>query len=317
MTNWTIEDIPDLSGKIAIVTGANSGLGYDTALALARKKATVIMACRNIVKGQDAANYIRMEVPYARLDLIPLDLGNLASVRAFAEMVRAKYDRLDMLINNAGIMMIPRSVTVDGFETQFGVNHLGHFALTGRLLEMLIATPQSRVVTVTSTAHALGRINLMDLQGEESYSRSKAYAQSKLANLLFAFELQGRLSAAKFDTLSLSAHPGYAATNLQHTSSATSHARVESFLYSIANRFVAQSSEMGALPQLYAATSPDVRGGGFYGPRWSTWGHPVERTASSRAYDARMAGLLWQVSEDLTGIMYNFKHQQRHLATTA
>ena len=304
-TRWTSKDIPDQTGRVAIVTGANSGLGYETSLALARKNAIVVMGCRNKAKGEEARNEVLAHVSNAKVELIPLDLGDLASVRDFAEAFHAKYDRLDILINNAGIMAIPRSETVDGFETQFGVNHLGHFALTGLLLERLVQTPGSRVVSVSSTANYIGSINFDDLMGEKEYSRYGAYGQSKLANVLFANELQKRLAEAGADTISLSAHPGYANTNLQGNSTEHSGAFLERLLYPITNSILAQSQEMGALPQLFAATAPEANGCDFIGPNFlNTRGYPKKVRPNKDAYNAGIARRLWEISETLTGVQY-------------
>ncbi len=292
---WRAADMPDQAGKIIIVTGANSGIGYETARALAHKGAHVVMACRSRGRAEAAAARIRAENPRGELALLDLDLADLASVRAFADAFHQRYDRLDVLVNNAGIMALPqRMTTKDGFEIQFGVNHLGHFALTGLLIERLLATPKSRVVTVSSKAHRFGTINFDDLNWERSYSPWKAYGQSKLANLLFTFELQRRLEARDAETIAVAAHPGYTATNLQRY--------MRSFTWF--QKLLAQSPEMGALPTLYAATMPDVRGGDYFGPDsfMEMRGHPKRVRAKPHAYDAETARRLWKVSEALTGV---------------
>lgn len=306
MAKWTTDNIPDQSGKTIIVTGANSGLGYETTLALAQKGAHVIMACRNMEKGQRAHDEVKQHAPDASLDLMKLDLGDLASVREFAAAFREKYDALDVLINNAGLMAIPRRETKDGFEMQLGVNHLGHFALTGLLLDMIINTPNSRVVTVTSGANYFGKIHFDDLQLTNNYSRYGAYGQSKLANVLFAFELQRRLEAAGADTISNTAHPGYANTELQDTSAAHSGSKVEEFIYTQIMDRVGQSAAMGALPQLYAATAPEAKGGAFYGPDGflQVSGYPTERQANKVAYDPAVMKRFWEASERLTGVTF-------------
>ena len=262
---WTANDIPDQSGRTAIVTGANSGLGLITARELARHGADVVLACRNTVKGEEAAAAILQEAPGAQVSVQALDLADLASVHAFAE---AQDGPLDLLVNNAGVMGIPRRETKDGFEMQFGTNHLGHFALTGLLMPSLLKAPEPRVVTLSSTAHKFGRMNFDDLQGERRYFRWSAYGQSKLANLLFAFELQRRADEAGLDLTSVAAHPGYAATNLQTRGPEAGGllTRVEDAAMAVANHVVAQSDEMGALPQLYAATVPDCRAAATSGP---------------------------------------------------
>ena len=297
-SNWTAENIPDLTGKIAIVTGANSGIGYETALALARKGATVILACRNKDKGEAAVRQIDQEVPTAEAKLMLLDLANLAAVRRFAGEFTAHYDRLDMLINNAGIMATPFGKTADGFELQFGTNHLGHFALTGLLLDRIMQTPQARVITASSGGHRFGKIDFDNLNGEQGYDRQRAYAQSKIANLLFTYELQRRFESAGVDTIAVAAHPGWTATNLQ----------VHWRMVQILNPLLAQKPAMGALPTLYAATAPDVQGGDYYGP--SGWqelrGYPIRVQSSDRSHDTAVAARLWTVSEELTGIRYQW-----------
>lgn len=305
MANWTTDNIPDQSGRVIIVTGANSGLGYETTLALAQKNATVVMACRNQTKGAEARDQVLAKVSHAQVDLMALDLGDLASVRTFAEQFREKYSRLDVLINNAGVMAIPRTETADGFEMQFGVNHLAHFALTGLLIDLLVATPKSRVVSVSSFGHVMGKIDFDDLMGQEKYTRYGAYGQSKLANILFANELQKRLRAVGAETISLSAHPGLSSTNLQSTSTHHSGALLERILYPIMMNTVAQSAAMGALPQLYAGTADDANGCDYIGPRWMhTRGYPKKVRADKSAYDETIAKRLWEVSEELTGVRY-------------
>lgn len=291
MTNWTASDIPPQNGRTFIVTGANSGLGGVSARVLAKAGATVILACRNTDKAAAVAQSIGPNATVAKLDL-----ADLASVRSFAETV----DKTDVLINNAGLMAVPQNETADGFEMQFGTNHLGHFALTGLLLPKI----SDRVVTVSSGAHRAGEISLDDPNWDKrKYQRWSAYGQSKLANLMFARELQRRLSRSGSTVLSNAAHPGYAATNLQsHT---------ESFLDPvmwIGNKIFGQSAEMGALPQLFAATSPDAEGGEFYGPKhfFGTRGHPAKSASSGRSKDAAVAAQLWDLSERLTGVTYQF-----------
>jgi NAD(P)-dependent dehydrogenase (short-subunit alcohol dehydrogenase family) len=294
---WTTKNIPDQSGKIVIVTGANSGIGYEVSRALAHKGATVIMACRSLEKGETAAQQIRRENPKGQLVLQQLDLANLNSVRQFAENFLSEYDKLDILFNNAGIMATPYGKTVDGFELQFGTNHLGHFALTGLLFDLLKNTPESRVVTVTSYAHYFGKINFDDLNSNRFYQKWLAYGQSKLANVLFGYELQRRSARRSNNPISIVAHPGYAATNLQHTSS----------LFSMLNLIMAQSQEMGALPILYAATSPEIQGGEYIGPDGflGQRGYPHKARSSGRSHDQDTAQRLWEVSKELTGIQFD------------
>jgi len=293
---WSESDIPDQTGRTAIVTGANSGIGFETARALAAKGARVVLACRSEDKGRDAERRVRSAVSNADARFEPLDLGSLASVRAFAEKFRAAESRLDLLVNNAGVMMTPRGKTADGFETQFGTNHLGHFALTGLLLPRIGTTPKARVINVSSAVHFVGRIDFDDLQAERSYDPTRAYGQSKLANLLFTRELERRFEAARIDALAAAAHPGSTRTGLQQ------HSR----LMAAAVAVFSQLPPEGALPTLYAATAPDVRGGEYFGPsRWFGMVGPPERARSSpRSKDAAAAQRLWEASEKLTGVSF-------------
>jgi NAD(P)-dependent dehydrogenase (short-subunit alcohol dehydrogenase family) len=299
---WTAKDLPDQSGRVAIVTGANSGLGLITARELARAGAEVVLACRNAEKGEAAVCAIGDVAPHARVTLRPLDLGNLASVREFASRFASEHDRLDLLINNAGVMAAPRRLTDDGFESQFGTNHLAHFALTGLLVDRM-TSEGARVVTVSSGMHRMGRMRFDDLHGEQKYGRWSAYGQSKLANLLFAFEFDRRLRAAGSRVKSVAAHPGYAATNLQ-SAAVPAHER---FFMSITNVVFAQSAEMGALPTLYAAAAPDVEGGAYIGPGglFEQRGHPARVDSAPASKDEEAARRLWQVSEELTGVRFS------------
>lgn len=294
---WNAENIPDMTGKVVIVTGANSGIGYETARALAHKGAQVIMACRNMEKAGAAAGQIRDENPAASPEVMPLDLADLDSVRDFAGAFLAKYDRLDVLVNNAGVMALPeRWETKDGFEMQFGTNHLGHFALTGRLLGLLVKTPDSRIVTVSSAAHLMGWVNFDNLNAEKRYQAWVAYGLSKIANLYFTYELQRRFEAAGIPAIAAAAHPGWTATNLQ------AHSTVSSFF----NPILAQAPEDGALPTLYAATAPGVRGGDYFGPdgMFELQGPPKKVRSNKRSHDPAVAERLWDVSEQLTGVTY-------------
>jgi NAD(P)-dependent dehydrogenase (short-subunit alcohol dehydrogenase family) len=302
---WTAQDIPDQSGRTAVVTGANSGLGLVTARGLARAGVSVVLACRNLKKGERALSELRAAVPGAAARLEALDLADLSSVRAFAQRLAGEQDSLDLLINNAGLMAPPRRTTTDGFESQFGTNHLGHFALTGLLLELLSAGSAARVVTLSSSAHRMGRLKFDDLQREHHYNNWLAYGQSKLANLMFCFELQRRATAAGSPLRSLAAHPGYAATNLQFAGPARLYEKVPMML---ANKLYAQSADMGALPTLYAATVPDLPGGTFIGPDGigEGRGHPHVVTGTGRAYDEDAWRRLWEASEELTGVRYEF-----------
>jgi NAD(P)-dependent dehydrogenase (short-subunit alcohol dehydrogenase family) len=294
---WTVENIPNQDGKIVIVTGANSGLGFEASRALAHRGATVIMACRSLEKGEAAAGQIRSASPRGTVIVHRLDLSALDSVQGFAEGYLKEFDRLDILINNAGVMAIPYQKTVDGFEMQFGTNHIGHFKLTGLLIGALKSTPASRVVTVTSYAHFFGWINFRDLNGERFYQKWLAYCQSKLANVLFGYELQLRAAQHGAQPVSIVAHPGYAATNLQHSS----------WLFTRLNPVMAQSQEMGALPILYAATSPALRGGEYIGPDGflGQRGYPHKTWSSPGSHNQDTAGRLWEVSEQLTRMRFD------------
>jgi NAD(P)-dependent dehydrogenase (short-subunit alcohol dehydrogenase family) len=293
--HWTEADVPDQAGRVAIVTGANSGLGYETARVLAQHGATVVMACRNAQKAETAASTIRALNPAGKVVVMALDLSDLKSVHAFAEAFKAEHDHLDLLVNNAGIMVPPLGRTAQGFETQFGVNHLAHFALTAQLLGLLEKTPGARVVNVSSIAHRFGQIDFEDLNWRaRKYAAMSAYGQSKLANLLFTYELQRRLSGSGKDVLVAAAHPGWASTGLQGEGGGSQ----------LANRLFAQPQAMGALPTLYAATSPDAVGGGYYGPSGllELGGAPERVPSSSRSHDAHDAERLWKVSTELTEI---------------
>lgn len=304
-SKWTQKDIPDLTGKVIVVTGANSGLGYESSLILAGKGATVVLAVRNPTRGEKARDDILQVHPQASLEVMTLDVGNLGSVRAFAAAFRAKYDRLDILINNAGVMAIPRQETADGFEMQLGVNHLGHFALTGLLIDIIVKTPKARIHNVTSSANFFGTINFDDLMGTKSYSRWGAYGQSKLANVFFTFELQKRLTAAGFDTITNTSHPGLVLTNLQTNSVTQSGTSFEGILYRIMEPLLAQDISMGVLPMLYGATATDAKGGALYGPRtFHTRGYPAEARANKQAYDAEARKRFWELSEQLTGVTF-------------
>ncbi len=302
---WTVEKMPDLTGNIAIVTGANSGIGYETARALAQKKAVVILGCRDKIKGEAAVRQIAHEQPQVKVEFIQLDLADLASVRSFADEFTGHYDRMDMLINNAGIMWAPFGRTADGFELQFGTNHLGHFALTGLLLNHLMHTPGARVVTVSSWGERYGVIDFDNLNAEKGYDPEQAYGQSKLANMLFTYELQRRFEGAGVDTIAAAVHPGATDTNLA-ASWMAANPRAHWRLIRILNSFFGQKPEMGALPTLYAATAPDVQGGGYYGPGslGGLRGYPKKLQSGDRSRDTAVAARLWAVSEELTGVRY-------------
>lgn len=302
--NWTTNDIPNLSGKVIIVTGANSGIGLETAKELARKGAQTILACRSMEKSNGAAQQIWAEIPDVRLEPTVLDLGSLKSVRAFANTFKATHDHLNVLVNNAGVMWAPYGKTEDGFETHFGTNHLGHFALTGLLLDLLLKTYGSRVITVSSSGHRTGNIDFDNLmyEGGVGYQRQRAYGRSKLANLLFTFELQRRFDAMHVKTIATAAHPGGTNTNLGR--------HLENRWYFRLMRLLAepmiQSAAMGALPTLRAATDSEARGGDYFGPGgfMEGRGYPIKVGCSNTARDANVAKHLWKVSEELTGITY-------------
>ena len=300
MAKWTTTDIPDQTGRVAVITGANTGLGYETALALAGRGARVVLAVRNLDKGKDATTRIAAQVPDADVALQELDLASLDSVRAATEQLRSDYDRVDLLINNAGVMWTPKSTTKDGFELQFGTNHLGHFAFTGLLLDRLLPVAGSRVVTVSSIGHRLrADIHFDDLQWERSYSRVGAYGQAKLANLLFTYELQRRL-APRGTTIAVAAHPGGSRTELTRNLPpliARASALIEPFF---------QDAAMGALPTLRAAADPGVLGGQYFGPDGfgQQQGYPKVVASSDKSHDADRQRRLWAVFEELTRVVY-------------
>lgn len=315
--SWSVDDIPDQSGRVAVVTGANSGLGYATARELARHGAHVVMAARDPGRGDQALSRLRAEVPGASAELMLLDLADLASVRAFADRYAGaggdQRDRVDVLVNNAGVMAVPFQRTADGFEMQLGTNHLGHFAFTGLLLPRLLASRQAggaRVVTVSSLAHRMGRIRLGDLNWQRGYSRWpvndkwRAYAQAKLANLLFTLELHRRAIVAGVPLVSAAAHPGLSFTNLHKKSAGV----VSTRLGDLVGATLGQSADMGALPLLYAATMPDVRGGEYFGPSGPGEMHGPPRRVGTvpAARDEDVARRLWAESERLTGVRYDF-----------
>jgi NAD(P)-dependent dehydrogenase (short-subunit alcohol dehydrogenase family) len=298
MGKWTTADIPDQTGRTAVITGANTGLGYETAAALAAKGAHVVLAVRNLEKGKAAADLIASATPGASVALQELDLTSLDSIGAAADQLRSDHESIDLLINNAGVMFTPKSTTKDGFELQFGTNHLGHFALTNLLLDRVVAVPGSRVVTVSSVGHRFARgIRFDDLQWERSYSRVGAYGQAKLANLLFTYELQRRLQGT--NTIAVAAHPGGSRTELT---------RNLPTLVAAATRLVEplfQDADMGALPTLRAATDPGVLGGQYYGPDGfgEQRGYPKIVSSSEASHDTDAQRRLWTVSEELTSVV--------------
>ncbi|KUI07855.1 short-chain dehydrogenase [Mycobacterium lehmannii] len=299
-SKWTVADMPDQSGRTAIVTGANSGLGYDTAAALAGAGAAVVLAVRNLDKGREAVEGIKRSSPDAVVSLQELDLSSLDSVRRAADELRAAHPRIDLLINNAGVMYVPsRETTKDGFEMQFGTNHLGHFALTGLLLDNLRSVDGSRIVTVSSVGHRImARIRFEDPHFETGYNRVQAYGQSKLANLLFTYELQRRLAAGGAPTIAAAAHPGFSDTELMRY--------IPVFVPDIVWKIFTQPADKGALPTLRAATDPGVQGGQYYGPDGigEVKGNPKLVASSAQSHDEDIQRRLWTMSEELTGVTY-------------
>src|SRR6201997_1507904 len=301
MSKWTTADIPDQTGRTALITGANTGLGYETAAALAAKRAHIVLAVRNLDKGKEAADRIVAATPGASVAVQELDLTSLESVRAAADEVRSHHDTIDLLINNAGVMMTPKASTKDGFELQFGTNHLGHFAFTGLLLDRVLPVAGSRVVTVSSVGHRIrADIHFDDLQWVRSYNRVSAYGQAKLANLLFTYELQRRL-ASRGTTIAAAAHPGFSDTELMRNMPAPLVSAFERVA-----PLVAQDPAMGALPSLRAATDPAVIGGQYFGPDGvvQSRGYPKVVASSRKSHDVEVQQRLWAVSEELTGVVY-------------
>ncbi len=304
MANWTTLDMPDLSGRTAVVTGASSGIGEEAALALAAKGAQVILAVRNAAKGEATRSRIVRRYPAARVEVSLADMADLASVHAFTERHAAALPHLDILLNNAGLGMQPvRTVTVDGFERQFATNHLGHFALTGLMMPALLRAPAPRVVAISSIAHRRGKMAFDDLQGENSYGGGRAYSQSKLANLLFAGELDRRARAAHSRLISVAAHPGVSATGFM---AATDMPAYQLAGANVVVRLFGQDAATGALPGLYAATMPGVSGGDYWGPDGllELRGKPAPAALSRQARDREAATRLWRMSEELTGVHY-------------
>jgi NAD(P)-dependent dehydrogenase (short-subunit alcohol dehydrogenase family) len=296
MARWTTADIPDQTGRVAVITGSNTGLGYETAAALAERGAHVVLAVRNLDKGKNAATRIGRHNPGASVALQQLDLTSLESIRAAADQLRSEHDNIDLLINNAGVMMTPKATTRDGFELQLGTNHLGHFVFTGLLLDRLLPVTGSRVVTVSSMGHRIGRIRFDDLQSDRSYSRAGAYGQSKLANLLFTYELQRRLVGT--NTIAVAAHPGSSTSELSRN--------VPRLVQLAFKPLELQGADMGALPTLRAAADPTVLGGQYYGPDGfaEMRGFPKVVASSRRSHDVEAQRRLWNVSEELTGVTY-------------
>ncbi|HQN93603.1 MAG TPA: oxidoreductase [Prolixibacteraceae bacterium] len=302
--NWTFENIPDLQGKTIIMTGGNSGLGYESVKAFALKGATVVLACRNLAKGEKAKNEILKANPSGEIKVMQLDLASLASVEAFAKKFANEHKQLHVLLNNAGIMATPNVKTVDGFEAQLGTNYLGHYALTGHLLPLLKATSKSRVVNVSSLAHKGGKIDFNDLMFEKGrkFKPMRAYAQSKLANLLFAYQIQRFFEANNIDCIAVAAHPGGSNTRL------AGHLETNRFVEAISKiaRGAMQPAAKGALPQIRASVDPNVKGGDYFGPHGlgELFGYPVLVKSNAASHNEENARKLWEVSEKLTGVKY-------------
>jgi len=298
--------MPDLTGKIVVVTGANSGLGYEVTRSLVHKGACVVLACRDITKGQIAAERIHRERTDGSMEVMKLDLASLASIRAFAEAFSQRYQALHIICNNAGVMATPYRHTVDGFELQIGTNHLGHFALTGLLSEIILATGEARVVTVTSSVHHLGRLKFDSFKNSRPYSRWAAYLQSKLANLFFAYELQRRFETGGSQAISVAVNPGYAATNLRSGGPRMGGSTLESRIIGLGNRIIAMSAEMGALGILYAAISSEIHGGEYINPNGflGLRGIPSRSRSSRRSHDPDLASRLWSYSAELTSVNF-------------
>lgn len=301
---WTSDNISDLTGKVIIITGANSGIGYEAAKEFARKGAQIILACRNLDKAQFALSQIQAEITETKAEILKLDLANLKSIQQFVDSFKKKYDRLDILLNNAGIMMVPYGKTEDGFENQFGTNHLGHFALTGLLIELLHKTPGARVVNISSNAHLFDEMDFSNLMFEdgEGYLAQKAYGRSKLANLLFTYELQRRFEARGVNTIAVAAHPGISNTNL----AAHIFKRWRLKMLQPLMGLMLQSAAMGALPGIRAAVDPTVSGGQYFGPDGSKErsGYPVVVFSNEASHNLEDALQLWEISEKLTGVYY-------------
>lgn len=303
-TNWTTKNIPDLTGKVIVITGANSGIGFEAAKEFARKGAQVVLACRSMDKAQEALRLILKEIPKAKAEVMGLDLTSLKSVRKFADEFKNKFDRLDVLLNNAGIMMVPYGKTEDGFERQFGTNHLGHFALTGLLIDVILKTPKARIVNVSSTGHRFGEMHFDNLmfEGGNDYSPMKAYGRSKLSNLLFTYEAQRRFEAMGVGAIAVAAHPGMSDTHLaDHLFNKFPFILMRPF-----SGLAVQSAAMGALPNIRACVDPEVTGGQYFGPdgKREAKGWPVLVESSEASHNEEDAQKLWEISEELTGIQF-------------
>jgi len=306
--NWTPQDVPNLEGQEVIVTGANSGIGFEATKIFAENNANVVMACRNLEKADKAKQKIEEELEKPSLEVRKLDLAELASIEEFAEEYKANNRKLDILCNNAGIMAVPRQETRDGFEKQLGINHLGHFVLTSRLLPLLKKSDEARVVNQSSGLHEKGSINFDDLMMEENYDKWDAYANSKLANILFTYELQRKLKENNLNVISVACHPGYASTNLQYRGPMEEGSKIKLIGMKIANMLFAQSARKGALPMIYASVNEEVDGGEYIGPGGlaNMRGYPEKQKSSDESYNEDVAEVLWTRSESLTDVKFDF-----------
>jgi len=307
-TKWTEKNLPDLTGKTIIITGANSGTGFAATKFMSAKGATIIMACRNPDKANKALQSIKKDNAEAKLDFIQLDLGSLASIRQFSEEFKKKYGSLDILINNAGMSQTPDIKTEDGFEMQIGVNHLGHYALTGHLMDRLVSTKDSRVVTMSSMNHEQGIMNFDNLFLEGEYHQMKAYEQSKLANLLFSYELHRRLGRAGVSVESIAAHPGFVKSNIMKSNEYTKRSFGFTLMFNVFDALLAMTPDKGSLGIMRAATDRTLKNGDYVGPTniGGFRGFPKLLTSSERSYNEIDANKLWEMSEQLTGVEYVF-----------
>ena len=304
---WSTESMPDLSGRHVVITGANSGIGFEAARICADQGARVILACRSEQKAQDACDRILNSTPSAQVESIPLNLASLNSIRQCADQLNDRLGRIDLLFNNAGVMALPESRTEDGFEMQLGTNHFGHFALTGLALEAILAAPAGRIINVTSNAHKMGQMNWDDLHGSKRYRPWPAYAQSKLANLLFTYALQRRLAETAQSTIAVAAHPGYSATNLPFATAQMNQSSFQEVLVKLGNWLIAQDATQGALPMLRAATDPNSQGGEYWGPQglFEMTGAPIEVNSAPRAQSREDQERLWEISVEQTGVDFS------------
>ncbi len=304
---WTKDNIPDLKDKIIIITGANSGLGFEITKVLSKKNPTIVMACRNLEKAEKAKKDILNENPSAQLDIMQIDLSKLTSVRSFAKSFTEKYEKLDILFNNAGVMFAPKVITEDGLELHMAANHFGHFALTGLLMSHLEKTVNSRVISISSMGHRFGRINFQNLNYESGrYNKTMAYSNSKIANLYFGYELDRKLKEKGSKVLSIVAHPGWTRTNLQTAGGELDNSKGQIRFWNFMNNFFSQTVDMGILPQLRAAFDSEAKGGEYFSPEkfFHLRGYPIIKPSNKRSRNEKIAKRFWEVSEELTGVSY-------------